>query len=85
MAHISEVGMFTGMVTTSDEVYHIEVCVCAHVRASAYVCACVCSSSVHVVCSSSVHVVCGCLCSAHVCVRACLCVCSVYVLNIRML
>ncbi|XP_065897950.1 ADAM 17-like protease isoform X2 [Dysidea avara] len=24
VAHISEVGMFTGMVTTSDEVYHIE-------------------------------------------------------------
>jgi len=27
VAHISEVGVFTGMVATSDEVYHIEVCV----------------------------------------------------------
>ena len=36
VAHISEVGVFTGMVTTCDEMYHIEVCVC--VRACVHAC-----------------------------------------------
>jgi len=38
VAHISEEGVFTGMVATSDEVYHIEVCVCEWVRACMRVC-----------------------------------------------
>jgi len=38
VAHVSEMGVFTGMVATSDEVYHFEVCV----RVCVCVCACVC-------------------------------------------